>query len=78
MLAVGRPAWQVLAGALLPGALLPDVLLGGAAGTPGPHTVPGLRTEIKYCAAPLGVGYLVAVLDPALPASAASIVSTEA
>jgi hypothetical protein len=65
LLAVGRPAWQVLAGALLPDALLPGD------GTPGRHTVPGLRTEVTYCDAPLGVGYLVAVLDPAVPPSAA-------
>jgi hypothetical protein len=54
LLAAGRPAWQVLAGALTPG-----------------RAAPVARTEIKYCAAPLGVGYLVAVLSPAAPAGPA-------
>ena len=44
LLAVGRPAWQVLAGAL------------GDAGE--------VTTEVLYCAAPLGVAYLVATLIP--------------
>jgi hypothetical protein len=48
LLAVGRPAWQSLAGALSS----PDP--GGA----------GLRTEILYSGAPLGVAYLVATLIP--------------
>jgi hypothetical protein len=53
LLAAGRAAWQVLAGALLPD--------GSAAG--------GLRTEIRYCDAPLGVSYLVATLAPVSPAA---------
>jgi hypothetical protein len=48
LLATGRPAWQVLAGAL-----------GGERATAGP-----LATEILYGDAPLGVGYLVAFLAP--------------
>jgi hypothetical protein len=48
LMAVGRPAWQALAGALL-------------AGHPRAN---GLRTEIRYSDAPLGVAYLVATLSP--------------
>jgi hypothetical protein len=52
LLAVGRSAWQVLAGAL-------------AAGRSGIRP-PGGRpvTEVLYSAAPLGVAYLVATLTP--------------
>jgi hypothetical protein len=46
LMAVGRPAWQVFAGAL------------GAAGDPSA----ALRSEILYCDAPFGVAYLVAAL----------------
>ena len=46
LMAAGRPAWQVLAGAL---------------GTAADPSVP-LRTEILYCDAPFGVAYLVATL----------------
>jgi hypothetical protein len=53
LLASGRSAWQVLAGAL--GTETPP------AGRP--------RTEVLYAAAPLGVGYLVATLIPRSPAS---------
>jgi hypothetical protein len=52
LLAAGRPAWQVLAAALAP------------ADRAAP-TRP--RTRILYSAAPLGVAYLVATLDPAPP-----------
>jgi hypothetical protein len=48
LLAAGRPAWQVLAGALLTSPL--------AAGRP--------HTEILYSDAPLGVTYLVATVVP--------------
>jgi len=54
LLATGRAAWQVLAGALANGDA-PDVPRGGA-------TVP--VGEILYADAPFGVGYLVAVLEP--------------
>lgn len=57
LMATGRAAWQVLAGALAPdlaGALPP--------GSARP------ATEIVYADAPFGVSYLVAVLDPAPPA----------
>jgi hypothetical protein len=57
LLADGRAAWQVLAGALLQGSPTP-----GAA--PG-----GLWSQVGYCDAPLGVGYLVATLVPASPAA---------
>jgi hypothetical protein len=53
LMAVGRPAWQVLAGALDAPA---------AAGHVPPPGRP--RTEILYCDAPLGVAYLVATFDP--------------
>jgi hypothetical protein len=48
LLAAGRPAWQVLAGAL----------------TPEPAAPARPRTQILYSDAPLGVAYLVATLDP--------------
>jgi hypothetical protein len=48
LMAVGRPAWQALAGALLAGHSSAD----------------RLRTEILYSDAPLGVAYLVATLIP--------------
>jgi len=48
LLAAGRPAWQVLAGALLTSPLAAD----------RPHT------EILYSDAPLGVTYLVATVVP--------------
>ena len=48
LMAVGRPAWQALAGALLS----------------GQSSVGGLQTEILYSEAPLGVAYLVATLIP--------------
>jgi hypothetical protein len=58
LMAVGRPAWQVLAAAL--SAVGPQDGTGAAEGLPpGP-----LRTEVLYCDAPFGVGYLVATLAP--------------
>ena len=48
LMADGRAAWQVLAGALTAEGAIPD----------------GLRTDIRYSAAPLGVAYLVAALIP--------------
>jgi len=54
LLVGGRPAWQVLAGALSPDGPVP-----GSAAAGGP------RTEIHYWDAPLGVCYLVAALTPA-------------
>lgn len=42
LMAIGRPAWQVLAGAV----------------------APGRRGDLRYADAPLGVGYLVAVISP--------------
>jgi hypothetical protein len=58
LMAVGRPAWQVLAGALGPAGAGGDPAAAGGL-TPG-----RLRTEILYCDAPLGVAYLVATLAP--------------
>jgi len=49
LLAVGRPAWQSLAGALA---------------TPHPGGAGPLQTEVLYSDAPLGVAYLVATLIP--------------
>jgi hypothetical protein len=49
LMATGRPAWQVLAGALGPGPLRP--------GRPA--------TEVLYADGPFGVGYLVATFTPA-------------
>jgi hypothetical protein len=59
LLAVGRPAWQALAGAL--SATDPR-----AAGLrPAGHSAAGRpQTEILYSDAPLGVAYLVATLIP--------------
>ena len=48
LMAVGRPAWQVLAAAL------------GADADPSASP----RTEVLYCDAPFGVAYLVATLAP--------------
>jgi hypothetical protein len=72
LLAAGRPAWQVLAGALTR-TLTP----GPAHATPGPTTTPGPgrvtptpdrpRTRILYSDAPFGVSYLVATINPAAP-----------
>lgn len=54
LMATGRAAWQVLAGAL--GAGVP-----GAADVSGGAASPG---DVLYSGAPFGVWYLVAVLDP--------------
>jgi hypothetical protein len=48
LMADGRAAWQVLAGALTAVGVTPD----------------GLRGDVLYAEAPLGVAYLVAVLTP--------------
>ena len=53
LLATGRPGWQVLAGALF------GDPVGAGAGASRP------AAEILYADAPLGVGYLVAVIGPA-------------
>jgi hypothetical protein len=59
LMAAGRPAWQVLAGALRAGQD-PDA----AAVDDGPPSG-SIQTEILYCDAPFGVAYLVATLAPA-------------
>jgi hypothetical protein len=51
LMATGRPAWQVLAGALTDG-------LASVSSAADPR----LEAEIRYCAAPFGVAYLVATL----------------
>jgi hypothetical protein len=54
LLAAGRPAWQVLAGAV-----------GAGTGTvPGTGTDGQAKAEVLYCDAPFGVGYLAATLTP--------------
>jgi hypothetical protein len=54
LMATGRAAWQVLAGALAPA---PEAGHTAAAGPPS--------AEILYAGDPLGVAYLVAVIEPA-------------
>ena len=58
LMAGGRPAWQVLAGALGAGSLE----TGGAGGDPAAAAPPPgrLRSEVLYSDAPFGVAYLVA------------------
>jgi hypothetical protein len=57
LMAGGRPAWQVLAGALGAGSLE----TGGAGDDPAAASSPGrLRSEVLYSDAPFGVAYLVA------------------
>ena len=58
LMAVGRPAWQVLAGALGTAAAREDQA--AADGLPSGR----LRAEILYCDAPFGVAYLVATVAP--------------
>jgi hypothetical protein len=59
LLAVGRPAWQVLAGALTAAAPA-----GAGAHPRGPDPGGRLETQILYSGAPFGVAYLVATLIP--------------
>jgi hypothetical protein len=68
LMAVGRPAWQVLAAAL-GAATLSAATLSAARRRDGPGAADGLppgplRTEVLYSDAPFGVGYLVATLAP--------------
>jgi hypothetical protein len=68
LMIAGRAAWQVLAGAAAspgPGQVLPGQVLPG-------QVLPGqvLRGHLRYAAAPLDVGYLVASWD-SVPAPAA-------
>jgi hypothetical protein len=53
LMVTGRPAWQVLAGAM------PD-----EAGPDGTRVDGALMTEVLYCDDPFGVAYLVACLSP--------------
>jgi hypothetical protein len=59
LMAAGRPAWQVLAGALGPPGADDDPAAAADAPPPG-----RLRTEIRYSDAPFGVAYLVATFEP--------------
>jgi len=65
LLATGRAAWQVLAGAL---GARPDGGHDGRDGRDRPNAAPGgvrPSAEVLYADDPFGVAYLVAVLDPA-------------
>lgn len=63
LMAVGRPAWQVLAGSLGAAGAGDDLAAGNDPAAGGlPHG--RLRTEVLYSDAPFGVAYLVAVLAP--------------
>jgi hypothetical protein len=69
LLAVGRPAWQALAGALsaatAPSALAaPDAPATSQAPAAPRSAAARLQTEVLYSGAPLGVAYLVATLIP--------------
>ena len=73
LMAVGRPAWQVLAGSLGAGdAIDGDAVandgdaVAGAGDDPAADGRAGgrLKTEVLYSDAPFGVAYLVAVLAP--------------
>ena len=57
LMATGRPAWQVLAGALRAGA--------GPEGARGGPAAPAV--DVQYAGDPFGVKYLVASLIPSLP-----------
>ncbi len=57
LMATGRQAWQVLAGALRAGAR-PEGARGGPA---------ALAVDVQYAGDPFGVKYLVASLVPSLP-----------
>jgi hypothetical protein len=77
LLAAGRPAWQVLAGALAattetattetatPGTAATGTAVPAATGPADLATPARPRTRILYSDAPFGVTYLVATLDPA-------------
>jgi hypothetical protein len=58
LMAAGRPAWQVLAGALNAAGSGDD-----PAAADGPPSGP-VRAEVLYCDAPFGVAYLVATFAP--------------
>jgi hypothetical protein len=70
LMATGRPAWQVLAGAMPNGTGMDGRGVAGRGGAgdeagPGGVTVDGaLLTEVLYCDDPFGVAYLVACLRP--------------
>jgi hypothetical protein len=64
LMAGGRPAWQVLAGALGAGRVDDPGADDDQAAADGLPPSGRLRTEVVYCDAPFGVGYLVATLDP--------------
>jgi hypothetical protein len=63
LMVTGRPAWQVLAGAMPNGAGPGGTEVDGA-GTDGARVDGALLTEVLYCDDPFGVAYLVACLRP--------------
>jgi hypothetical protein len=67
LMATGRPAWQVLAAAFagLPVETADTVAIRATVNVDDTGAVSvGVLTEVLYCDAPLGVGYLVATLQP--------------
>jgi hypothetical protein len=76
LMATGRPAWQVLAGAMPDGAGPDDTGADGAgrdgtgadgAGPDGATVDDAPMTEVLFCDDPFGVAYLVACLRPRRP-----------
>ena len=65
LMVTGRPAWQVLAGAMPEGAAMDGAGADGA-GLDGRGADGALVTEVLYCDDPFGVAYLVACLHPRL------------
>jgi hypothetical protein len=63
LMVTGRPAWQVLAGAMPNGAGPGDTGVDGA-GIDGARVDDALMTEVLYRDDPFGVAYLVACLRP--------------
>ncbi len=63
LMAAGRPAWQVLAGAALAGGALAGGGMSGGALSGGAGR--SWSAELRYAGAPYGVGYLVARWSPA-------------
>jgi hypothetical protein len=63
LMVTGRPAWQVLAGAMPNGTGLNGAGPDGA-GLGGGAVDGALVTEVLYCDDPFGVAYLVACLHP--------------
>jgi hypothetical protein len=63
LMVTGRPAWQVLAGAM-PNGTGADALGADGVGQGGAAVDGALVTEVLYCDDPFGVSYLIACLRP--------------